>query len=61
MALEYFPMFQINKNLMTLPKYKGTSRTELDVSVSLYFTIAVHHVYEDIINSHNRKRAVRIK
>ena len=50
-----------NNNFRPLPKEKDTPRTELDMSVSLHFTIAVHHVYEGIINSHNRKRAVRIK
>lgn len=50
-----------NNNFRPLPKEKDTPGTELDMSVSLHFTVAVHHVYEGIINSHNRKRAVRIK
>lgn len=62
MTLEYFPIFQIIIiTTLGLCLRKKTPPEQLDMSVSLHFTIAVHHVYEGIINSHNRKRAVRIK
>lgn len=61
MVLGYTSTLQINNNLRLLPKKKDASRTELDASVSWHFPVAVHHVYEDSINSHDRKRAVRIK
>lgn len=63
MALEYFPMYQINNNLKIMPKEKKKAhlwKRVRCVSV-LHFTIAAHHIYEDIINSRNRKRVVRIK